>query len=208
MLISLKTISERRKRYRKKYDSYRFAFFMVDCRSCAYSSTNLFMAPTLKITVGCPSSTYPSFLFSQKKKLVNTSWTPWSPLQQNGELWARALVLTPEPSQANHSKNGKQSNTRFLCVAVWEPGTCGQDMGTRRSWRRFPHDEIDTALNSQVRQRTLQARGAPSETEGGMAFHQSRLWPWVAAPHSDRESHRLRWTSSATRTPTKSSANS
>ena len=123
---------------------------MVDCRRCAYPNTHLFVALTLKITVGCPSSTYPSFL---AKKNVHTSWTPWSALQQSGELWARALV----PSQANHSNDGKHSKTRFLSVAVREPGNCGQDMGTRRSWSRFPHDERDTALNSQVRQRTFTA---------------------------------------------------
>ena len=190
MLITLKTISVSKKIQIcftvKRYDSYSTHLFMVDC----------------------PSSTYPSFLVKKKNSSIRLGLLG-PHCNKMVELWARALVLTPEPSQANHSNDGKQSKTRFLSVAVWEPGTCGQDMGTRRSWSRFPHDEIDTALNSQVRQRTLQARGAPSETEGGMALHQSRLWPWVAAPHGDRESHRLRpWTSSATRTPTKSSANS
>ena len=49
------------------------------------------------------------------------------------------------------------------CLGAWEPGTCGHDMGTRRSWSRFPYDGMDTALNSQVRQRTVMARGALSE---------------------------------------------
>ena len=40
----------------------------------------------------------------------------------------------------------------------------------------FPHDEMDTALNLQVRQRTVMAGGALLETADGMTFHQSRLW--------------------------------
>ena len=63
---------------------------------------------------------------------------------------------------------------------------------TRSSRSRFPHDEMDTVLNKKERQRTMMASGAPSETESGVMFDWSRLWLWAAAPHGDRESHRLR----------------
>ena len=45
----------------------------------------------------------------------------------------------------------------------------------------------EVVLNSQVRHRTVKARGAQSDTEGGMPFHQSRLRPRVAALHGDGE---------------------
>ena len=50
---------------------------------------------------------------SRLEKLVRTSWTPWSALRKSGELWARAPVLRPVPSQANHSNDGKHSKTRL-----------------------------------------------------------------------------------------------
>ena len=46
-------------------------------------------AGTLKITVGCPLCTYPSI----RNKHLHTCWTP-----------ARPPVLTPVPSQADHSR--------------------------------------------------------------------------------------------------------
>ena len=72
-------------------------------------------------------------------------------------------------------------NTLFLVYHCLGPGT-----GSGR------HDEMDTVPNSQVRRRTVMASGALSDTEGGMMFNWSRLWPWAATPHCDRESRRLR----------------
>ena len=91
-----------------------------------------------------------------------------------------------------------QDKLVFRSVTVWEPGTVGQDVETRSSRSHFPHDEMDTVPNSQVRQRTVMASGALSAAEGGaFLLHWSRLWLWAATPHGDRESHRLRpWTSS------------
>ena len=46
-----------------------------------------------------------------------------------------------------------------------------------RTWKHevrrshFPHDEMDTVPNSQVRQRTVMASGALSATEGGQLHH-------------------------------------
>ena len=94
----------------------------------------------------------------------------------------------------------KDQKKKFsLSVTVWEPGTGGQDMGTRSSRSRFPHDEMDTVLNKKERQRTMMASGAASETEGGVMFDWSRLWLWAATLHGDRESHRLRPSTSPTR---------
>ena len=58
-------------------------------------------ADTLKITVGCPTSTYPSV----RNKNLHSCWTPWSTRETRG-LCARPLVLTPVPvpSQAIHSR--------------------------------------------------------------------------------------------------------
>ena len=92
----------------------------------------------------------------------------------------------------------KEHKKLFIrCVTVWEPGTGGQDVETRSPSSHFPNDEMDTVPNSQVRERTVMASGAPSDTEGGMMFNWSRLWLWAATLHGDRESRRLRpWTSS------------
>ena len=49
------------------------------------------------------------FKLSRRKKLVHTCWTPWSTLQKKGDLWARPTVLTPVPSQANHSSSHRRS---------------------------------------------------------------------------------------------------
>ena len=91
-----------------------------------------------------------------------------------------------------------QNKLVFRSVTVWEPGTGGQDVETQCLTRHFPHDEMDTVPNSQVRQRTVVASGALSAAEGAaFLLHWSRLWLWAAAPHGDRELHRLRkWTSS------------
>ena len=63
----------------------------------------------------------------------------------------------------------------------------------------FPHNGMDTALNSQGRQRTVMARGALSETEGGMTFHQSvrleklsarcKEAAWKTSPLTTRKPH-------------------
>ena len=115
----------------------------------------LHSAGTLKTTVGCLTSKWPSI----RKKPVHTSWTPWSALQKKRKLWARPPVLTLVPSQAIHSSppiqtgkllgpylktilknwhscwtpwsvfrnnnDGKTEKTRFFCVTVWEPWSLG-----------------------------------------------------------------------------------
>ena len=68
----------------------------VGGRLCAYPSTHLSLdGDTLKITIGCLTSTYPSIL----NKNLHTCWTPWSKQETRG-LWARPPVLTPVPAQA------------------------------------------------------------------------------------------------------------
>ena len=80
----------------------------------------------------------------------------------------------------------------FRSVTAWEPGTGGKDVETRSSRSHFPHDEMDTVSNSQVRQRTVMASGALSDTEGGMIVDWSRLWLGAASLHGAGESGRLR----------------
>ena len=106
------------------------------------------------------------------------------------------LCWTPR-SVKKQQENGRQQLV-FLSVTVWEPGTGGQDVDTRSSRSHFPHDEMDTVLNSKVPQRTVMAkrRAVGNRRRYGIVIW-SRLWLWAAAPHGDRESRRLRpWTSS------------
>ena len=84
-------------------------------------------------------------------------------------------------------------NTFFLSITVWEPGSCGHDMGTRSLWSRIPHDETDTALNS-VRQKTVVGRRCDVSLEQTTTENRTDY---------DRGRHR-----SATVTPRKSSADS
>ena len=57
-------------------------------------------ADTLKITVGCPSSTYPSI----RTKTCTRVWLLGPHCKRKKELWARPPVLTPVPSQAIHCR--------------------------------------------------------------------------------------------------------
>ena len=68
----------------------------VGCLASTYPSIHV---ETLRITVGCLWSTYPSI----RNKNLHTCWTPWSTQETRG-LWARPPVLTPVPVQAIHSR--------------------------------------------------------------------------------------------------------
>ena len=70
----------------------------VGCPLCTYPSIH---AETLKITVGCltSTSTYPSI----RNENLHSCWTLWSTQETRG-LWARPPVLSPVPSQAVHSR--------------------------------------------------------------------------------------------------------
>ena len=72
----------------------------VSCQLCACPSIHLSLEEdTLKITVGCLTSTYRSI----RNKNLHTCCTPWSTQETRG-LWARPPVLTPVPVQAIHSR--------------------------------------------------------------------------------------------------------
>ena len=49
-------------------------------------------------------------------------------------------------SSVGVSKQQRWKKNVFLSVTVWDPGTGGQDMGTRSSRSHFPHDEMDAEL--------------------------------------------------------------
>ena len=114
------------------------------------------------------------------KKLVCKSWTPWSALQKKwrGERTpgtctrADACACANEPQLLHSPSVPDGSDSRNLrarfdslvrvsrqrhCLGAWE--TCGQDTGTRSSWSRFPHDEMDTALNSELAGATTNSDG-------------------------------------------------
>ena len=133
--------------------------------------------------VGRPSSTYPS-IRAEKTCTVPDSLVRTA--ENDGELWAGPPVLSLVPSQANHSSSlcrrfqtvqtpekiahmasvsrnsndGKTQKHVFLFFTVWEPGAWG--LLVRAKARNF------ATTNSDGKRRT--------ETEGGMTFHQSRLW--------------------------------
>ena len=67
----------------------------------------------------------------------------------------------------------KKSKTRFSLSLSGSLGAPNNGGCHSSSWSRLPPDEMDTALNSQVRQRRVTARGEPPETNGGMTVDQS-----------------------------------
>ena len=209
------------------------------CFSPVFSPFSLSLSLSLILSFSHPLILSFSFSFSFKME---------------GELWARAPVLTPVPVQTNHSSSHRrqfqtgqtpeksartfrvhgpcletllrmwhthvrllgprletatmETNPKYVfCLSL--SGSLGLwDLWSEHGHAKFEGSFSTRVLNWQVRQRTVMARGAQSETEGGMTFHQSRLWAWVAAPDTttdnrtdcDHARHRP-----ATETPTKKS---
>ena len=80
------------------------------------------MALNLKITVGCRSCTDPSFL----KKLVHTSWTPWSTLQKKSAAVGTstrtdACACAGEPQLFPSLSVPDGSDSRGTCAHVSTP---------------------------------------------------------------------------------------
>ena len=96
----------------------------------------------------------------------------------------------------HNSNDGRirKKQTRFSvyhCLGAWDWWS-GRG-NTKFGGVNLTPDEKDTMPNSQVRQRTVMASGAPSVSNFG------RLWLWAASPHGDRESRILRPCTSSTR---------
>ena len=81
----------------------------VGCLTSAYPSVH---KKTLKITVGCPLCTYPSIHVETLRITVGCLWSTYPSIRNKNlhtcGLWARPPVLTPVPvpSQAIHSRAG------------------------------------------------------------------------------------------------------
>ena len=89
---------------------------------------------------------YPLFAVGSRLVKIVRNWlsysAPWSVFRNSND---------------QRIKNKQTNKLVFLSVTVWEPGTGGQDVETPTSRSHFPHDEMDTAPNSQMRQRTVVA---------------------------------------------------
>ena len=123
---------------------------------------------------------------------VHTCWTPWSVFRNGNEG-----RITRKKLMFGLSLSGSLG----LVVRTWE---------TQSSRSHFPHDEMDTVPDSQVRQRTAIASGALSDTEGGMMFNYcgcGQLHHTATENRADCDHGRHRPTTE-TSTPTKSLANS
>ena len=186
---------------------------MVGCRSCTVPSIHLFMALTLTFTVGYPSSTCPSFLMG-KNLYTRVGLLGPSALQRSGELWARPLVLTLGPSQANFTSEPQLSS----CLAV----------GSRRvkivrnlqtcliPWSVFRNNN-DGKISKHLLCLSLSGNlglvvGTQAREVRGVIFHTTR-WTQCRADCTATENrtdceHGRHRPATATPTPTKSSANS
>ena len=105
---------------------------------------------------------------SSRRCRFQTGQTPEKPARVFG-LLGPCLETLLTPWSVFRNSNDGNVQTLFL----WEPGTCGHDRSTRSSWSRFPHDELNTGLNSQVRHRTVVAKRAPEQT-AAVGGHTSR----------------------------------
>ena len=82
---------------------------------------------------------------------------------------SRHLHTCGAPASVFRNSNDERidKKTFFVChcLGAWD---WWSGRGHAKAEESFPHNEVDTVLNSQVQQRTVMASGAQSDTEGGM----------------------------------------